>query len=231
MINIMNNEKSIKRRGLFSPIFGLIKYLIIALTVGLIAAGGFLIGGFLKFTDTVTGYEFAESPAKASAIVVFTGGKLRIDEAVKLLVNGNGKRLLISGVYPDTSQNTLKSKFHIDQTWFDCCVDVDKKATNTLGNAMETRKWSIAHNFDSLIIVTSNYHMPRSILETRRLLPGIKLTPHPVATADFKSKIWYKDRASLNLLISEYSKYVATQIRPVLSEGAVKSIRASVASF
>ena len=231
----MNNEQSRKRphnRGsLFSTISGFIKISAILLTLALVIAGGFLIGGFLKFTDTIASYELASKPADAAAIVVYTGGTSRIDEAVKLLKAGKGKRLLISGVNPKITQKTLRSKFHIDQFLLDCCIDIDKQAANTVGNAVETGKWSTKHNFNSLIIVTNNYHMPRSILETNRQLPGVMLTPHPVITDDLKMNTWYKDRHSLNLLFSEYSKYIASQIRPVLSENTIESIRSSMTSF
>lgn len=231
MVDIMNNEQPVHRRGLFSTIGGIVKFLVIIVTLGLVVAGGFLIGGFLKFTDTVSSYTYVASPAKSAAIVVYTGGPSRIEEAVKLLKAGKGKRLLISGVHPKITQKTLRSKFHIDQFLLDCCIDIDKHASNTLGNAVETAKWSNSHRFDSLIVVTNNFHMPRSVLETRRQLPDIKLIPYPVDTTEFNSENWYKDRSSLNLLFSEYSKYVASQIRPVLPRDTIEAIRSSMTSF
>ena len=128
---------------------GLIKFAFIAISLCLIVAGGFLIGGFLKFTDTVTSYETSAKVKNASAIVVFTGGNSRIDEAVKLLKDGKGQRLLITGVHPNISTKTLQKKFHIEENLFNCCVDIDKQAANTHGNAVETGKWSSSHKFDS----------------------------------------------------------------------------------
>lgn len=225
------NETTPKSHGLFSAIGGFFKLAIIVLILGLIVTGGFLIGGFLKFTDTVTSYATMKSPEKAAAIAVYTGGPSRIDEAVKLLKDGKGQRLLISGVHPDTSITTLGKNFHIDQHLFDCCIDIDRRASNTKGNAVETGKWRSANKFDSLILVTSNYHMPRSLLETRRQLPGIKIAPYPVIAADFNSSEWFKDRDSLKLLLKEYSKYVATQIGPFIPDDTIRTIRSSMASF
>lgn len=227
----MDNETHTESRRTFPFIRGLFKFAFIASALCLIVAVGFLIGGFLKFTDTVTSYNSGSVAKNASAIVVFTGGNSRIDEAVKLLKEGKGKRLLISGVHQKTTQKTLQEKFHIDESLFNCCVDIDKQAANTHGNAIETEKWNSMHKFESLIIVTSSYHMPRSLLETQRRLPGVNLTPYPVPTQDFDNENWYKDQHSLNILLSEYTKYVATQIKPVLAENTIDTIRASLTSF
>ncbi len=231
MIYAMENETHVKRRSVFSIFRGLVKFTFIATALCLIVAGGFLIGGFLKFTDTVTSYNTDIAVKNASAIVVYTGGVSRIAEAVKLLKDGKGQRLLISGVYKNTSKKTLQAQFHIEKKLFDCCIDIDKHATNTQGNAIETGKWSASHQFDSLIIVTSNYHMPRSLLETQRQLPSVNLTPYPVLTMEFDNKNWYKDQLSLNILLSEYTKYVASQIKPVLADSTIDTIRANLTSF
>ncbi len=231
MINAMDNATHTERRSAFSFFGGLFKFAFIATSLCLIVAGGFLIGGFLKFTDTVTSYDANSAIKNASAIVVFTGGNSRIDQAVKLLKDGKGQRLLISGVHPNISVKTLQEEFHIEENLFNCCVDIDKQAANTHGNAVETEKWSASHKFDSLIIVTSAFHMPRSLLETQRRLPSVNLTPYPVPTKDFDNKNWYKDQLSLNILLSEYTKYVATQIKPVLADSTIDSIRANLTSF
>ena len=73
--------------------------------------------------------------------------------------------------------------------------------------------------------------MPRSLLETQRRLPDVNLTPYPVPTTDFDNQNWYKDQLSLNILLSEYTKYVATQIKPVLADSTIDTIRASLTSF
>ncbi len=231
LIDTTSSPQPTKHRSLFSAIGGIFKFAIITLTLITIVTGGFLIGGFLKFADAVSSYSIAKSPPKSAAIVVFTGGISRISEAVKLLESGRGTRLLISGVHSKTSINTLKSKFHIDQRLLDCCIDIDKMASDTISNAAETKKWTTSHNFESLILVTSNYHMPRSMLETKRLLPNTILIPHAVVAADFNSTNWHKDRGSLRLLLSEYSKYVATQIRPLVSKNTMNTIRSSLTSL
>jgi uncharacterized SAM-binding protein YcdF (DUF218 family) len=169
-----------------------------------------------------------EKIPKTDAIVVFTGGSLRIEAAIKLLQAGNGTRLLISGVNPKTSRHALRERSKVNPSVFDCCIDIDKLAIDTISNALETRKWVNKHKYNSLTIVTSTYHMPRSILETTRMLPDVKLVFYPVATGKFNSKNWYKDRDTLRLLISEYSKFVAAQIRPVLDTNTLRTMKADL---
>lgn len=190
---------------------------------------GFLIGGFLKFTDTISNYEQQKIAAeKTDAIVVFTGGSSRIEEAMKLLQVGNGSRLLISGVNQKTSRKALLNRTGTDASVFECCVDIDTRATDTIGNALETGKWAKKHKYRSLTIVTSTYHMPRSILETIRQIPDVKLVTHPVSTKNFNAKNWYKDRQTLRLLFSEYSKFIAAQIRPAFGSNTLRAVKANI---
>ncbi len=217
-----------RSRGVFATLGRMFKLAFGAVALAIIVGAGFLIGGFLKFTDTITSYDLEVDPEKSAAIVVYTGGTSRIEEAARLLQEGKGKRLLISGVNPKTSKKVLLERSGLEPALFDCCVDIDKEAPDTHGNAVETSKWNAVHKFDSLIIVTSNYHMPRSMLETNRRLPEVKLVAYPVATHNFDKDGWYKDRKILRLLLSEYTKYVAAQFRPVLTGKTIKTIRASL---
>jgi len=225
-----NKQESREKRGyviLFGS--GLAKFTVGASIILAIVLCGFLIGGFLKFTDTVTGYEQQKSTAeKTDAIVVFTGGASRIEEAMKLLRASSGSRLLISGVNQKTSRKALLKRTGADASVFECCVDIDTHATDTIGNALETGKWAKKHNYRSLTIVTSTYHMPRSVLETLRQIPDVKLVTYPVSTKNFNAGKWYKDRQTLRLLFSEYSKFIAAQIRPVLDSNTLRTVKADL---
>jgi uncharacterized SAM-binding protein YcdF (DUF218 family) len=204
----------------------------LTLGLGLLASFvfiGFFIGGFLKFIDTIARYEQRDIVVeKTDAIVVFTGGSSRIEEAIKLLRPKSGRRLLISGVNPITSRQALLDRTGADAAVFECCVDIETRATDTIGNARETGKWVEKHKFASLTIVTSSYHMPRSLLETNRQLPDVNLVAYPVQTTGFDSKNWYKDRETLLLLFSEYSKFVGAQIRPVFGSNTLRSMKADL---
>jgi uncharacterized SAM-binding protein YcdF (DUF218 family) len=92
---------------------------------------------------------------------------------------------------------------------FDCCADLGFTATNTHGNAMETARWVKAHHFQSLVVVTANYHMPRSITEFSAAMPGIRLVPYPVPTIA-ASRRWWFDPAAVKTLQYEYAKYLGS---------------------
>src|SRR5207248_507539 len=81
----------------------------------------------------------------------------------ELLAAGRGKRLLISGVNPGTTTSDIAHQVSEYSRFLSCCVDLDYSALNTLGNAVETRRWVLDRGFHSLIIVTSAYHMPRAL--------------------------------------------------------------------
>ncbi|MDP3899265.1 MAG: YdcF family protein, partial [Mesorhizobium sp.] len=141
-----------------------------ALLAALLAATFAFTVGFAFFANHVGSLSTPSDPVSADAIIVLTGGQSRIDAAVDLLKNGKGKRLLISGVNPMAGRDDLRAATGGDWSLFNCCVDIDHAALDTIGNAAESAKWVRQHAYDSVILVTNNYHMPRTMLEMRRLL-------------------------------------------------------------
>ena len=97
--------------------------------------------------------------------------------------------------------------------WFDCCIDLDYSAVNTIGNAVETRRWALDHGFRSLIVVTSSYHMPRAMLELSHQLPGVTLIPYPVVTQQRRAAPWWSHPANVKVLALEYFKYIVASAR------------------
>ncbi len=87
------------------------------------------------------------------------------------------------------------------------------EADNTRGNAIETAAWMKQQGYGSLRLVTATYHMPRSLLELRRVMPGIEIVPHPVFTETFKREDWWLWPGSSTLLITEYTKYLVALAR------------------
>ena len=146
--------------------------------------------------------------AKADAIVALTGQGGRLAPAVTLLEEGDGQRLLITGVNRLISKRSLKSLLHGGPA-FDCCADLGFAALDTRGNADEAARWAQAHRYGSLIVVTANYHMPRSLIEFGAAMPGVKLVPYPVAADTLRMLSW--DNAKR--LQGEYVKYLASTLR------------------
>jgi uncharacterized SAM-binding protein YcdF (DUF218 family) len=183
--------------------------LIVLTTFAAIAA---FVGGFLWFVASVPTEEVSiDRPA--DGIVVLTGGASRIADAIELLAAGRGKRLLISGVHPATSSSELARLSPANGRWLACCVDLGHAAVNTTGNAIETKRWVTDRGFRSLIVVTSNYHMPRTMAELRRRMPDVALVPFPVVTDKMRSEAWWSSPPTAKLLFSEYLKYIVAQVR------------------
>ncbi|WP_417667778.1 YdcF family protein [Roseibium sp.] len=173
---------------------------------------------FLHFAHQVGGISMPRDP-RADAIVVLTGGTERVERAVSLLTEGRAMRLLISGVHPGTTPNQIASITSGDMPLFDCCVDLDRLALNTAGNAMETASWVNEHGFRSLMVVTSAYHMPRARLELSEVLPDVGLVPYPVYQPQLDLKSWYQSPATIRLLLREYVKYTLARLRIFVSHG------------
>lgn len=166
--------------------------------------------GFVWFLWNVPGDEVALE-GKADGIAVLTGGASRIADAVELLAAGRGRRLLITGVNPATSEREIARLAPQYSAIFRCCVDFDRSAVNTVGNALETRRWAADRGFKSLIVVTSNYHIPRAMAELAHQLPGVRLIPYPVVTN--KGGTAWSNGLIARLLFSEYVKYMVAVVR------------------
>jgi len=174
--------------------------------------------GFALFSTHVGRLAAPQAQRAADAIIVLTGGQSRIDAAVSLLKSGKGKRLLISGVNPIARPEDLRRATGAEKSLFSCCVDIDHAALDTIGNAEESAKWMHANAFSTAILVTNNYHMPRSLLEMRRIDDSIELIPYPVVNTRIDRGEWMLNADALRVLFTEYTKYLAAIARGMLDE-------------
>ena len=170
-----------------------------------------LVIGFFIFTGSIERSQL--EPRTADGIAVLTGGAARIDEAMKLLTQQKAKRLLITGVNRTTSTEELKQLASQGDQLFSCCVDIDKEARNTIDNATETSQWVAKNHYHSIIVVTSNYHMPRALAELGRVMPGVTLIPYSVVDNNVHLDRWWTFPGTTRLLISEYLKYLPALAR------------------
>ncbi|HLI12265.1 MAG TPA: ElyC/SanA/YdcF family protein [Alphaproteobacteria bacterium] len=169
------------------------------------------VGGLVWFSRQVP--TTVEQPdATTDAIVVLTGGSERLEAGLALLEAGRAKKLFVSGVYRGVEVNELLRLARRSPAHLDCCIALGHAADSTYSNAMETAVWMAAENYHSLLLVTAAYHMPRSLLEFRRAMPGIKLIPHPVFPERVKSD-WWLWPGSAELIIGEYDKYLLALAR------------------
>lgn len=197
-----NQDLPTKRHGLLR-----------AAVVGALALGFMgLALGFVGFLAQLRGAE-VKPPRNADGIVVLTGGSSRVSDAIELLAAGFGQRLLISGVHPTNGAQDISRSVPDSYRLFDCCVDLDHSAINTRSNAAEARRWVHERGFRSLIVVTSNYHMPRAIVEMAYAMPDVDLIPFAVVGDKWRDEPWWTSGATLRLLLSEYAKYLAAEAR------------------
>jgi uncharacterized SAM-binding protein YcdF (DUF218 family) len=169
-------------------------------------------GGFVWFVSHVPATEITLN-RDADGIVVMTGGASRISDAIDLLAAGHGKRLLISGVHRTTSLAEIARNNPRHEQLVTCCIDLDYSAMNTVGNAVETRRWARDRGFSSLIVVTSAYHMPRTMAELELQMPDVALVPFPVVTEKLRNEPWWASGSTARLILSEYAKFVVAQLR------------------
>ena len=185
------------------------------------------LAGFFVFVNSIERTE--RSPAaRTDAIVALTGGAQRIGDAIDLLERGYGKRLLITGVNERTSREQIARLNPGQRRLFECCVDLDYRARNTIGNAIETRRWMQDNGFHSLIVVTSNYHMPRTLTELDHVLPGARKVPYPVVTGSVHLDDWWRDPGTAKLLAYEYAKLLAVYFRKVFESDPERSTAANL---
>jgi uncharacterized SAM-binding protein YcdF (DUF218 family) len=182
--------------------------------------------GFVVFLRQLPATE-VKPPRDADGIVVLTGGSSRISDAMELLSVGYGKRLLISGVHPTSGAPEIQRSLPDSQALLGCCVDLDHSAVNTRSNATGTRRWVRERGFRSLIVVTSNYHMPRAIVELSHAMPDVALIPFPVVGDKWNDEPWWTSGAAMRLLLLEYAKYVAAEMRVSLDRFGLGSMVAA----
>ncbi len=196
---------------------------VMALAFAVVAAA---VVGFVVFLRQLPATE-AKPPRDADGIVVLTGGSSRVSDAMELLSVGYGKRLLISGVHPTSGALEIQRSLPDSQPLLGCCVDLDHSAINTRSNATGTRRWVRERGFHSLIVVTSNYHMPRAIVELSHAMPDVALIPFPVVGDKWNDEPWWSSGAAMRLLLLEYAKYVAAELRVGLDRLGFGSMVAS----
>lgn len=180
-------------------------------TIAAVAAAAFAFG-FVLFATKVT-REDTSGWDKADGIVVLTGGDNRLEAGARLLRDGRAKRMLISGVNRKVTREEIQRILGLDAKTFNCCVDLGYEALDTVGNADETRTWANTNGYARLIVVTSSYHMPRSLAELSLAMPGVTLLPYTVTPKSFPETGWWLHVTTTRLLMSEYLKYIPAVAR------------------
>lgn len=175
----------------------------------------FWLSGFCLFNKAINSYKI-NLDNKTDAIVVLTGGKNRIAESIKLLNDGLADKLFISGVYKTLNVDNIEKSSNITINDKSKIV-LGKKATNTIENAEETAEWIKQNHIKSVRLVTSYYHIPRSLEEFKAYNRGVKIIVHPVYSQNV-AKQWWKRWGTFKLIAGEYTKFLIVYIRNHLPE-------------
>lgn len=146
--------------------------------------------------------------AATDAIAVPTGGSGRLQAGLDLLAAGRAEKLFVSGVYRGVELAELLRLSANAPDRLRCCVALGYSADNTAGNARETAEWMARESYRSLRLVTASYHMPRSLLEFRRAMPGVTIIAHPVFPGHVKQDDWWLWPGTARLIVGEYNKYL-----------------------
>jgi len=174
--------------------------------------------GFVLFAGRVAGFDTPTSDRRADAIVVLTGDVGRTTAGRELLREGRAPQLLISGVDPSATPADIQRHSGLSDDELACCVILGRNATDTIGNAREAGALVRENGYRSLIIVTSDYHLPRSLLEMRSLMPGVDLIPYPVRT----TPPW-RDPGATRLWLQEYANDTAVWLRRTVTPRPAES--------
>lgn len=157
--------------------------------------------GFVWFSLTLPGP--APLTARTDGVVVLTGGAGRFLRGLASVEAGAAQRMLVSGVYRNTSRRQLAAAYDVAVSRLNT-TDLGYAAIDTRSNAEETAAWVKRHRFTSIRLVTSAGHMRRARLELARVLPvGVSVLPDAVPSEPkapglaFEYTKWLARRAAL----------------------------------
>lgn len=163
----------------------------------------------------------AEINTRTDTVVVLTRGSVRVKTGVELLRAGHSAQLFISGVHAGVNLTELVRS--IDETPDDLSerIVLGHSADDTIGNAVETARWMHVNGYASLRLVTAAYHMRRSVLEFQRVMPEIRIVPHPVFPLAFKQEEWWRWPGTAALIATEYTKYLVAVFRHWMADNSL----------
>ena len=95
---------------------------------------------------------------------------------------------------------------------YSCCVELGREARTTVGNAKEAAGWAGENGYGSIVLVTSDYHLPRSAILMAQAMPEVDLIVYPVRGSIDPSQPFESFRTARSL-IQEWLKWRVTKLR------------------
>ena len=155
-----------------------------------------------------------------SNIVILTGGSNRIKEGLKIVNNVDkftkaNLKILISGTGKGFTKTSLKKIITSNGNLklLECCIELESISKNTYSNASETYKWIKINNIKKFVLITSNYHIPRAILEFKNKMPNLEISTYPITPKSHDITNWLNSSETFSLIFIEYSKLLIASIR------------------
>ena len=197
-------------------LFRIFKIFIIFLLTSIFTLFFIELNNFKNNILFLTKYNDIESPN----IVILTGGANRIKDGLKIIQdfkNSKNKnyKILVSGTGNGFTKSSLKKKLgpNFNSQLIQCCIDLDGISKNTLTNATETFKWTNKNDIKEFILITSNYHMPRAILEFKNVMPNLKIYTYAITPKKHDIKNWLSSYQTFSLVFTEYCKFIIAGLR------------------
>jgi len=162
----------------------------------------------LWFGFTMPG-EPDEPEAKVDTVVVLTGGERRLEQGYALLQSGLARRMFVTGAGEKTTKPDLLKRLDNPPAELAARIELGYRAANTRGNASETAAWFNSQNLKSMRLVTSNYHMRRSLLHFGRAMPDARILGHPVVPKGLGANEWWTHRDGVEEVALELAKFLA----------------------
>ncbi|MDC0093012.1 YdcF family protein [Alphaproteobacteria bacterium] len=155
-----------------------------------------------------------------SNVVILTGGSNRIKDGLKIINNVDkftkaNLKILISGTGKGFTKISLKKMLtsNFNLKLLECCIELESISKNTYSNASETYKWVTLNNINKFILITSNYHMPRAILEFKNKMPNLEIFTYPISPKNHNISKWLSSSETFSLIFVEYSKLLIASLR------------------
>lgn len=161
-----------------------------------------LVGWALGFAAFVILLPRPAGLFRTDGIVVPTGAQGRIARGTDLIGKGAAKRMLITGVDRRVTLRELALAQNVPMKIMACCIDLGREASDTRSNGDETATWIRRNKYQTVRLVTSDWHMRRARFELERAV-GTKIVIIPDAL---------RSDASLAVLLREYNKYLFRRI-------------------
>jgi uncharacterized SAM-binding protein YcdF (DUF218 family) len=172
--------------------------------------------GLIWFVQTMPASSNAQEISHTDGLVVLTGGTGRLTEAIALLSAKHADRLFVTGVYRGVDVSELLRLSKKAPQELACCITLDYEADDTLENAVQTAAWVRRERLGSIRLVTSDYHLRRSLMEFHMAMPGVTIIPHAVTPPHLSMNEWWRSKKIFSLMAIEYSKYLIVGLRYAL---------------